>query len=195
VSQARWSIRTHRVLNVLSGLLMLGAVARLAFGGDLLWVDRVLPSWWWLFSGSLLLKSAESNDRQRGRPVRWVPTALAVVAGTVLAGGLVLAWVHPSERVDAVESPDARLTAVVTEGAAMIDPVWHLTVRQNRGLLSRQWDIGCLNGDDPANAYESLTWTSPTTIEVRTGGGERLPVDLADDGRPLDRVAVGTSFC
>jgi hypothetical protein len=195
VSHARWGNRTHRVLLVSSGALMAGAA--LSFVGDeFYWVDRVLPSWPWLIGGAVLVYAAKSHDEQRRRPGGWVAVAVLAVVATGMLGGAFAAWSFSSGMSESsTRSPDGRFAAVVTEGAAMIDPTWHVTVHQNNGLISRQWSAGCLNGDDPANEFDTLTWTSPTTLEIRTWAGKRLQVHLDRNGRPMNQVRAGTDFC
>lgn len=195
VSLARWSARTHRGLGVLAGLLLLGSVVTVVPGDDFYWIDEVLPGWLWLFSGAVLLEALRAYDEGRGHPHSWFPTVRVVTAAAVLVVGLAFSLGSPTGQVGKKTSPDGRFTVVITEGAAMIDPTWDVTIHQNRGLLSRQYTAGCLNGDEPANEYESLTWTSPTTVEIRTAGGQLLPLKVASDGRPLHRVRAGTDFC
>lgn len=89
-------------------------------------------------------------------------------------------------------SPDGRSVLVVTEGAAMIDPVWDLSVRQSSWLVARSWPVGCFNGDDPSNAFESVRWISPTQVEATDGSGRKYLVTIeARDSRPTRTISVG----
>jgi hypothetical protein len=175
-------------------LLALAVIAAVG-GPDFYWVDRALPSWPWLMAAALMVGTIKAYDEKREQSYRWVLTALLVLLVVGMGIGALIALAGRVDEADAKESPDGRFTVVVAEGAAMIDPVWYITIHQNRGLLSRQWHAGCLNGDDPANEYDTVSWTGPNTVEVRTGGGQRLSVRLAANGQPLNRVAAGVVFC
>ena len=75
----------------------------------------------------------------------------------------------------------------------MIDPAYVVTIRQSRGLLSRQWPAGCLDGDVPSDGYASMDWTSDRELSVRTVDGRVLSVrvDLGT-GQPLNQVQTGS---
>jgi hypothetical protein len=89
-------------------------------------------------------------------------------------------------------SPDGSSVVVVTEGAAMIDPVWDLSVRQSSWLVARSWPVGCFNGDDPNNGFESIRWTSPTQLEATAGSGHKYVVTIdQSDSRPSRTISVG----
>ena len=52
-------------------------------------------------------------------------------------------------------------------------------------MLSREWYLGCLNDDDPDDAFDSVTWKGPSAVEVRTADGRTFPVALDPaSGRP-----------
>lgn len=64
--------------------------------------------------------------------------------------------------------PGTDYEAVLVEGADWIDTVWYVSIRQTRGLLSREWELGCITDDDPAHAFKSLTWDGRRTLVVTT---------------------------
>jgi hypothetical protein len=189
----RWSPRTHRTLLLLAGLAA-AAAPLVYFGGERFSLVARLPSPLWFAGASTALRAVSSLDEHRGqrdrqRVVGIVGTlALLVVGGTTLA---TLRTVSP----ETVSSPTGAFAAVVTQGPPVVDPPWTLTVHQNAGLFSRVWYAGCLNPDDPANAYAGMSWTSNTTLEVRTRGGRRLVVTTDETGMPLNLVTAGADSC
>ena len=125
----------------------------------------------------------------------WRAPARAIVAGCLAAswlGAAVLTLLMADDEESRYVSPDGSSVLVVTRGAAMIDPVWDLSVRQSSWLVARSWPLGCLNGDDPDNGLESIRWISPTKIEVTTGSGLKYLVTIDPrDSRPSRTVSVG----
>jgi hypothetical protein len=185
VDRRRWSRRTHRWRFALAILVF--------FAGDYYVVDRMLPPVFWFLTVSTLMHMASSFDERRGQPAWGLPALVGVLVVLVAFGVYTVRSGDAS--VTSVRSPDGRFTAVVTEGTAMIDPIWNMSVHQNAGLLSRKWTAGCVNGDDPTNAYESIAWVNNTTLEVRTESGQRIRVGIDATGRPLNRVTTHDEIC
>ncbi|MFD7732867.1 hypothetical protein ACFV6F_21050 [Kitasatospora phosalacinea] len=97
---------------------------------------------------------------------------------------------HQSADRPAPGRSDRRL--VVHEGAAVIDPLWWVSVDTGSGLTARRWPVGSFNGDDPDNALASARWDGPDRIELATEGGEVFVVALdPETGRPERQVRAG----
>jgi hypothetical protein len=129
----------------------------------------------------------------------WLRTMGFALAAVAAAGWaslgvlyLLVALVTPHGQVASERSPTGSLEFQVTEGAAMIDPVWELRVRRHAGLLSRQWSAGCLNGDDDNNSFRKAKWTGPESVAVTVGDGRVLQLHLDPaTGRPLRSLVTG----
>lgn len=74
------------------------------------------------------------------------------------------------------------------EGTAVIDPIWSISIRQRSGILARSWEIGCLSGDDPANALVSVRWDGPGRMIIQTNGHGRVTVDVSPTTGHPDRI-------
>jgi hypothetical protein len=73
--------------------------------------------------------------------------------GLYLVGGLI-----PRE-VGQVRAPgDAEYEVVRSEAADVIDPIWYVSIRQTRGLFSRQWELAA-----------SVATTRPRGLNRSTG--------------------------
>ncbi|MFE6867719.1 hypothetical protein ACFVFS_14255 [Kitasatospora sp. NPDC057692] len=81
---------------------------------------------------------------------------------------------------------------VIHEGAAMIDPLWWVSVDAGSGLTARRWPVGYFNGDAPDNALTSAEWDGPDRIKLAIQGGQVFVVALdPETGRPERRVRAG----
>jgi hypothetical protein len=95
-----------------------------------------------------------------------------VAAGCLIVvafGGLIMLWPAIARGTEArvVPAPGpAGYEAVVYESHNAIDPIWSVTVRQSDGFWSKEWDVGCINGDDPAADLKSLSWRGPARLVV-----------------------------
>ncbi|MFB8262076.1 hypothetical protein [Kitasatospora purpeofusca] len=86
--------------------------------------------------------------------------------------------------------PDRSL--VIHEGAAMIDPLWWVSVDEGSGLSARRWPVGFFNGDATDNELTSAEWDGPDRIRLATRGGEVFVVALdPETGRPGQQVRAG----
>lgn len=123
--------------------------------------------------------------------IRWGGAAVCVLgaAAVAFAGWLATAFQSDLTVESRQPSPGASLELVVLSGSATFapDPVWELRVRTHQGLLSREYDLGCVNAD--VLALNSIDWIGPRTVRVTLSGGV---VDIAvdGDGRP-DRTVDG----
>ncbi|MFB7677752.1 hypothetical protein ACFC26_40890 [Kitasatospora purpeofusca] len=81
---------------------------------------------------------------------------------------------------------------VIHEGAAMIDPLWWVSVDVGSGLTARRWPVGYFNGDATRNALTSAQWDGPDRIKLATQGGQVFVVALdPETGRPERQVRAG----
>lgn len=82
----------------------------------------------------------------------------------------------------------------VAEEGGFLDPLWSVSVRQP-GLLGREWSVGCVSGDDPADEVDRLVWRDAEHLEVRTlGGGTGVVTVDPATGEPT-RVTGGIWGC
>ena len=181
-------------------VLLLAAGIGYFFAADYVWADRLfghyvaLGGGAWLLGGLSVVRAARPHTR-----IAIALTMLFVTSSALLLiGGASFAVLDSGREVVGVApSPDGRATAVITAEPWAIDTVYRVTIRENRGLLARQWYAGCLNGDDPADAYDSMRWTGPTTLALRTGDGRELQL-RTDRGtsRPQNLLSGGaTDLC
>ena len=123
--------------------------------------------------------------------IRWGGAVACVLGAAAVAfAGWFATAVQSELRLESrQESPDGAMELVVFSGSATFapDPVWELRVRTAAGLLSREYDLGCVNGD--MVALNGIGWAGPRTIRAVLSNGI---VDIAvdDTGRP-DRTVDG----
>ncbi len=71
------------------------------------------------------------------------------------------------------------------------DGLTWLKVHRDAGLLSREWDLGCVNDDDPSDTFDSVKWTGPSSVEIRVADGRAFPVALDPaSGRPRTTISI-----
>jgi hypothetical protein len=98
-----------------------------------------------------------------------------------------------AQEVAAVSAPPAlgvRYEVVVRSTSdGYIDPAWTLSIRQtSRGILNREWYVGCISGDAPWNSFKHVQWESPARLKViLQRGSAGVVVDRAS-GAPLERL-------
>lgn len=125
------------------------------------------------------------------RPMpRWLGTIGFALAGLCLVG---LGWFVSVFDDDLTEvsrrpSPDGRMELTVREGHNWIDPFYRLGVRTMSGILSREYDLGCVNGD--FLSLNDFGWAGPQTVRVQLSNGQTTVINLAGGGRP-DRTVDG----
>lgn len=172
---------------VVLSLVLLLAVRRSESGSLALFREVRQYSWFaaavvltmWTVAGARLLK------RRWLRLLTATVGAVAVLA--VSAIGLLHFWLEPVRGAAKVAAPSERYSVVVEEGAWGIDTVWRVSVRQSRGLLSREWDVGCLNGDYPPHSFRAARWQYDETVVLITAGRRALVRVDTESGRPLTR--------
>ncbi|MFI9844329.1 hypothetical protein ACIHFD_45380 [Nonomuraea sp. NPDC051941] len=71
------------------------------------------------------------------------------------------------------------------------DAIMRLSIRKDDGFYSREWHLGCFNDDDPADAFDSVRWTGPSSVEIQVVDGRTFPVALEPiSGRPRATASV-----
>ncbi|MBO9522978.1 MAG: hypothetical protein J7518_15710 [Nocardioidaceae bacterium] len=105
--------------------------------------------------------------------------------------GLGMLFTSGYDERQATRSPHGDYEAVLGNEPAFVDPIFSVRVRQTRGLLARQWTIGC---DEFVN---KLRWDGPDTLVLLWDDREnpidevgRVKVDTAS-GRPLSKSPLG----
>jgi hypothetical protein len=176
----------------LSFLLVLMGTVGVLYDGNLLWLNRLEHP----FLFGCLATAAFAVGMRQLLSTHWlrtlVTTATIIVGGgwfliglfwAVVAGGTSLI---PSATVDAPS--DHEYKAVVHMGKSWLgETYYNVTIRQTRGLLSRQWPAGCIRSYDTGRApLHQVHWQSPTRLRVtmgRKGDGITIRVDPRT-GRP-----------
>ncbi|YCK37922.1 hypothetical protein ACNF49_28875 [Actinomadura sp. ATCC 39365] len=84
-----------------------------------------------------------------------------------------------TEEAGFVDGPDPYRVRLQRSMAGLgPDSVMWLSLRRDAGLFSKEWDLGCFNDDDPDDAFDSVTWTGPTSLEIQVADGRTFPVAL-----------------
>ncbi len=129
-------------------------------------------------------------------PWRWVAGSTAVLCVGVAAVWGLAGWYFvgslPPEHTTLAAAPDESGYEVIkTRGSdGWFDSAWYLSIRQTRGLLSREFELGCLSNDDPSTALKSVTWAGSGTLVVSTPSrAVRVRVD-SDTGRPISHSDI-----
>ncbi|WP_086575517.1 hypothetical protein [Streptosporangium minutum] len=126
----------------------------------------------------------------------WLRVVIVVLAGlgasAALFGGWVALTFASTEEVGSVDGP-APYRIRLQQSLAGLGPdmVMWLSVRRDGGLLSKEWDLGCFNDDVPDDAFDSVKWTGPSSVEIRVADGRTFPVALDPaTGRPQTTAAL-----
>lgn len=125
---------------------------------------------------------------------RWLRVLIWLVAGLVATGtlyvGMIFLAFTSTEEAGFVDGPDPYRIRLQRSMAGLgPDTIVWVSVRKDAWLLSREWDLACFNDDDPHDAFDSVTWTGPTSVELRASDGRTFPVTL-DQGRPRTTTAL-----
>nr|WP_055504903.1 hypothetical protein [Nonomuraea pusilla] len=134
-----------------------------------------------------------------GLPWRWLRVLIGVLAGlgagVALFGGLLALAFASTEEAGFVDGPAPyRIRLQQSQAGLGPDTVMWLSVRRDGGLLSREWDLGCFNDDNPDDAFDSVQWTGPGSVEIRVADGRTFPVPLDPaSGRPRTTVTLNCS--
>ncbi|TMR95107.1 hypothetical protein [Nonomuraea basaltis] len=128
---------------------------------------------------------------------RWLRILIGVLAGlcasAALFVGLVALAFTATEEAGFVDGPAPyRIRLQQSPAGLGPDTVMWLSLRRDGGLLSREWDLGCFNDDDPDDAFDSVKWTGPSSVEIQVADGRTFPVALDPaSGRPQITAALG----
>lgn len=182
--------RIALILTIVGALLSAAAV-----GGFVFYRFHLLRPW--LFhpvafavAGGLLLAVACVLGLRK-RAARWIGAVLCVAAAAIVAfTGWFVTALQPDLTVDSrQDSPGGDLELVVYSGSATFapDPVWELRLHTRAGLLSREYDLGCVNADTVA--LTRIGWSGPRTVRVALSNGI-VDITVDDAGRP-DRTVDG----
>ena len=128
---------------------------------------------------------------------RWLRVLIVVLAalgaaGALFAGMIALAFTSTKE-AGFVDGPDPYRIRLQRSLAGLgPDAVMWLSVRREAGPLSKEWDLACFNDDNPDDAFDSVTWTGPSSVEIRVADGRTFPITLDPaSGRPQTTAAIG----
>jgi hypothetical protein len=84
-----------------------------------------------------------------------------------------------------IASPSGRHVAILSEGSALIDPLYEVRVVTGSGLAQREWTVGCWNGDDDGNSVDEVTWEGDARLVITTVGGDRFEATVdPESGKP-----------
>ncbi|WP_189236388.1 hypothetical protein [Planomonospora parontospora] len=120
----------------------------------------------------------------------WLRIVIVVLAGlgasVALFGGWVALTFASTQEAGFIDGPAPyRIRLQKSLAGLGPDTVMWLSVRRDSGLLSREWDLGCFNDDVPDDAFDSVKWTGPSSVEIRVSDGRTFPVTLDPaSGRP-----------
>lgn len=124
--------------------------------------------------------------------IKWLGVVLIVVVAVVWGGmawfAMLLASGAQGKESQRLPSPDGDMELVVfTGGGITIDPITSVDVYTNNGLLSRENNLGCVNGD--RDGLKSVEWTGPRTVRFELLRGGSTTITLDDGGRPDQTVS------
>ncbi|MFC8266715.1 hypothetical protein ACFUIZ_13430 [Streptomyces cinereoruber] len=192
-----WS--SPRAMVLAAGCLVLAAAAGwwADRDGGLLWVARLFhhPYAFAVSTGALLTAALIVAVRN---------LAVRVLAGVAFGLALVMTFPffllvfldRPREASDTAAPGRDDRSLVIVEGSAMIDPLWWVYVDEDRGPLTRRWQVSHINGD-AESALIDATWEGPDRVRLVTSGPEDATeqvhlIDLdPETGRPSRTVTRG----
>ena len=121
--------------------------------------------------------------RSRRRLAIWIGIAAIIVFLLLFSPVIALLWFAPppdmgERQIAALTSPDGRRTLQVTDTAVELHRFVRLTVT---GSGQASAPVGCLDGENPTNAYAFARWLDDDTIEVVLQDGRTLR-SLWNDG-------------
>ena len=166
-------------------LVFLGSVGVL-YDGNLIWLNRLAHPF--LF-GCIAAAAFGVGARQLISTHR---LRVAITVATIAVGG---AWfclgflavllfgvsILPAASVDA--PADREYKAVVhKERSWMGYALYDVSIRQTRGLLSRQWPAGCISNEGNGWPLHQVRWETPSRLRV-TVGWEGYGITIAVDPR------------
>ncbi|MFI6739436.1 hypothetical protein ACIBI9_41485 [Nonomuraea sp. NPDC050451] len=127
---------------------------------------------------------------------RWLRAAIVILAGlgasVALFVGAVAASLTATEEAGFVDGPGPyRIRLQQSTAGLGPDTTMRLSIRKDDGLRSREWHLGCFNDDDPDDAFDSVRWTGPSSVEIRVVDGRTFPVALDPaSGRPQTTASL-----
>lgn len=120
----------------------------------------------------------------------WLRVVIIALAGLGASAALFVGWITftfaSNEEAGFVDGP-APYRIRLQQSPIVLGPdrVMWLSVRRDDGLLSKEWDLGCFNDDVSADAFDSVKWTGPSSVEIRVADGRTFLVALDPaSGRP-----------
>lgn len=127
---------------------------------------------------------------------RWLRVLIGLLAALGTAGallvGLVALKLTSTDEAGFIDGPDPYSVRLQHSAAGLgPDTLTWLSLRSDDGPLSREWHLGCFNNDDPDDAFDSVTWTGPDSLEIRVTDGRTFPVTLDTSGRPQTTATLG----
>ncbi len=172
----------------------LGAVSSVV-SSRLVWVDRLLEHpFTFGFVGAVLVSIGFNTVTS----TRWIQLLGGLTAATVAAcvaiTGLVVSFLFTEGEVARVVAPGGDYLVVVDEvSVGMIDTGYLVTIEQQRGPLSRSFQVGCLTYDSGENDFVSVGWRTSRRLIVTTAS---RPITVrVDPDTGLPRAGRDLSFC
>ncbi|MFI6319801.1 hypothetical protein ACIBG8_19865 [Nonomuraea sp. NPDC050556] len=140
----------------------------------------------------LLAFALHRTLRPRWARVTAVVLLMLPVCALTGLGALALAF-GGNVDVTFVDGPDPLRVQVRTSMAGLgPDTLVRLDLRSEAGLFTRQWPLACFNDDVVDDAYDSLTWTGPRSLDIRVNDGRVFSVRLDPlTGEPLSTPSAG----
>ncbi len=152
-------------------LVLMGCVGVLATY-DLVWMDRLLNHPYVYGVLAALLFGVGLAFFMPRKWLRFLTIAACVaIAGLWALYGLFWSYIDGVEEQATVAAPPGRgadYQVVVTQGTDVIDPIWFVTIRQRNSWLAREWQVGCLSGDDGRDSFAWTKWDSRSRLVIRT---------------------------
>jgi hypothetical protein len=105
--------------------------------------------------------------------------AACLTAGLALGGFLSAGSAAVTATAAAPGNSDVRAIVEVNDGVSDIDQVWTVSVRQDRGLLSREWEVGRTCYSSP-----SVRWEGSSRLVVEIGSSSTFIAVDPDTGQP-----------
>lgn len=157
----------------------------------LMLVDRLLDHVFVFGVAAVLIAAwglTRALRRQWLSSVVWL-VALVVAMMWVVVGAFTSALSSPGPIV-AVAAPHADYQVTVRATSdGVIDPAWAFSIRQTNGVLAKEWEIGCISGDNPNYSFEGVHWVDANTLIVSLFQEEVIVKVESNSGEPEPAVA------
>lgn len=132
-------------------------------------------------AGACVCVAALTSRWDRGVKVVTVLLTTSAVGALVLIGAVFRVGTPESVRVS-----DTNYEVLVTEGLAVIDPLWIVSIRDTRGVFARESEIACINGDSPDNSLESVVMDGEGRLVLTSFDRGDVTVTLNPRGEVVD---------